>query len=65
MLNFGHTFGHALELLNKYNNKLNHGEAISIGMALAAKISYKFKNISEFEYKNIIKTFKKSETSIL
>lgn len=54
MLNFGHTFGHALELLNNYNNKLNHGEAISIGMALAAKISYKLKNISEFDYKNII-----------
>ena len=35
MLNFGHTLGHALE--NQY--KLMHGEAISIGMAAAAKIS--------------------------
>ena len=28
MLNFGHTFGHALELMNNYNNKLSHGEAV-------------------------------------
>lgn len=34
-LNFGHTFGHALEKI--YG--LKHGEAISIGMVLAARIS--------------------------
>ena len=45
MLNFGHTFGHALETINKYQTNLTHGEAISIGMVLAAKISYKLKNI--------------------
>ena len=27
-LNFGHTFAHALEIQNKYSNKLNHGEAV-------------------------------------
>ena len=35
MLNFGHTLGHALE--NQY--ELSHGEAISIGMAYAARLS--------------------------
>ncbi|TCZ74375.1 3-dehydroquinate synthase [Flaviaesturariibacter aridisoli] len=35
LLNFGHTLGHALE--NQY--ELTHGEAISIGMAFAAKLS--------------------------
>ena len=35
LLNFGHTLGHALE--NQY--ELSHGEAISIGMAYAAKLS--------------------------
>jgi 3-dehydroquinate synthase len=34
-LNFGHTLGHALE--NQY--ELSHGEAISIGMGFAAKLS--------------------------
>ena len=40
ILNFGHTFGHALESINNYKSSLNHGEAISIGMIIAAKISY-------------------------
>ncbi|MFY0543065.1 3-dehydroquinate synthase [Brevibacillus sp. H7] len=36
LLNLGHTFGHAFEALSDYA-RLNHGEAISIGMCLAAK----------------------------
>ena len=39
-LNFGHTFGHALE--NLY--KLPHGHAVSIGMVMAAKISEEINN---------------------
>ena len=38
-LNFGHTFAHALEIQNKYSNKLNHGEAVLLGMFIATKIS--------------------------
>jgi len=36
LLNFGHTLGHALE--NSY--ELSHGQAISIGMIYASKISH-------------------------
>ena len=36
LLNFGHTFGHALEKLYNYG-KYSHGEAISIGMAMMAR----------------------------
>jgi 3-dehydroquinate synthase len=36
-LNFGHTFGHAIEK----NTKIIHGEAVSIGMVLAARLSSK------------------------
>jgi len=38
ILNFGHTFGHAVETLTGYKTYL-HGEAVSIGMVVAAKIS--------------------------
>lgn len=38
ILNFGHTFGHALEKLNNYS-KLTHGEAVSIGSVLITRIS--------------------------
>jgi len=38
LLNFGHTFGHALEAERGYGDLL-HGEAVAIGMVLAAKLS--------------------------
>lgn len=38
LLNLGHTFGHALESIGNYERWL-HGEAVSIGMILAAKAS--------------------------
>jgi len=37
-LNYGHTFGHAVENLSGYGN-WKHGEAVAIGMVVAAKIS--------------------------
>jgi 3-dehydroquinate synthase len=38
LLNLGHTFGHALETADAYGGLL-HGEAVSIGMVLAARLS--------------------------
>jgi len=40
LLNFGHTFGHALEVVAGYGTLL-HGEAVAIGMCLAATLSAK------------------------
>jgi 3-dehydroquinate synthetase len=37
VLNLGHTFGHALELLSAYT--LSHGEGVSIGLVAAARLS--------------------------
>jgi 3-dehydroquinate synthase len=38
ILNFGHTFGHAIETASGYGNWL-HGEAVAAGMAMAADMS--------------------------
>jgi len=38
ILNFGHTFGHALEKITRYETYL-HGEAVAIGMVLAMQLS--------------------------
>ncbi len=43
LLNFGHTFAHAIEteqaVVYGYGGGVNHGEAVAIGMLLAAKLS--------------------------
>jgi len=38
LLNFGHTFGHAIEKLTGYGN-WTHGDAVAVGMVLAARLS--------------------------
>ena len=38
ILNFGHTFGHAIEAVQGYGNWL-HGEAVAAGMVIAAELS--------------------------
>ena len=38
-LNFGHTFGHALEAETGFSDRLLHGEGVALGMVLAARFS--------------------------
>ena len=39
LLNLGHTFGHALEAQTGFSDRLLHGEAVALGMVLAARYS--------------------------
>ena len=39
ILNFGHTFAHAIEIKNNYSKNISHGEAVLAGMILATKLS--------------------------
>lgn len=46
LLNFGHTFGHAIETLEGYGTWL-HGEAVAAGMVMAARLSVRLGRMSE------------------
>ena len=57
ILNFGHTFAHAYEASLGYSQKLNHGEAVLLGMKSALRFSLKEKMISKKEYQLILKHY--------
>ena len=64
ILNFGHTFAHAYEASLGYSRKLNHGEAVILGMKTAIYFSYKEKFLKKTEYKEIMSHFKNSRLHI-
>ena len=49
VLNYGHTFGHALEALTHYK-KYRHGEAVSIGMNCASLLAVNLGMFSEADF---------------
>ncbi|MBN2813166.1 MAG: 3-dehydroquinate synthase [Bacteroidales bacterium] len=53
-LNFGHTFAHAIE----HSTGMLHGEAVSIGMAMAADLSVKLNLLAKNEYDRLIRLLK-------
>ncbi len=55
ILNFGHTFAHAYEATLGYTKKLNHGEAVILGINTALTFSFKNKFLEKKEYKLIQK----------
>ncbi len=61
ILNFGHTFAHAYEATLGYSKKLNHGEAVLLGINTALNFSHKNKLISDIEYYSILKHIKDSK----
>ena len=64
VLNFGHTFAHSYEATLNFSKKLNHGEAVLLGMITALKFSYSKKLLKEDEFNNIINHFLNSNLPI-
>ena len=52
LLNFGHTFGHAIELINDFK-KYKHGEAVALGMLPALELSKLLGKISQKDIERI------------
>ena len=59
ILNLGHTFAHAYEATNNYSKKLNHGEAVILGIISSAKFSYKNKLLNKKDCEKILDHIKK------
>ena len=49
-MNFGHTFAHAYEASLNFSKKLNHGEAVILGMKSALEFSHNKKLINNKEF---------------
>jgi 3-dehydroquinate synthase len=57
LLNFGHTFGHALEAIGDYKRWL-HGEAVAIGMQMAANVSAELGSLGKTERERVSRLLK-------
>lgn len=57
LLNLGHTFGHALEAETGFSSDLLHGEAVAIGMVLAARYSARRDQLTEASAQRIADHF--------
>ena len=61
LLNLGHTFAHAIESFGNFDGRIIHGEAVSIGICLAFKLSNKLCFCSIDDTKKVINLFQKSK----
>lgn len=53
---FGHEFGHMIESLSRY--RIRHGEAVSIGMAIATHLAVQYGCVSEPDYRRMVSLLK-------
>ena len=58
LLNYGHSFGHAIEAASKF--KIPHGIAVSMGMDLANFFSFKYDYLSRSNFEKLTKILKKN-----
>ena len=63
LLNFGHTFGHAIESALGYGEWL-HGEAVAAGMAMAAELSRRMGFIAQADADRIVALLKRAKLPV-
>ena len=61
ILNFGHSFAHGYEAALGFSKRLNHGEAVILGICTALKFSHRNNLLSKKEYISIIKNIQISK----
>lgn len=64
ILNYGHTFGHAVEQLSGYG-KVLHGEAVAIGMVVAAKLSKQLDLCAQQDVDRLVSLLSKCDLPVL
>lgn len=61
-LNFGHTFGHAIEVASGYSG-YEHGQAVAIGMVMAARLAQNLKKLSKQEVERLTDLIRRASLS--
>src|SRR5207237_8246444 len=61
-LNFGHTFGHAIENVSEYD--YSHGESVALGMAAAAFAAMKLNLIDDVARPRILNVIRKARVPV-
>ena len=61
ILNFGHTFAHAIEVKNNYSKDVSHGEAVLSGMILATRLSNLLKICNNKVLEDITKIYRENK----
>jgi len=63
LLNLGHTFGHAIEAATGYAEWL-HGEAVAVGLVLAADLSQRLGQLPESELRRLVALLRRAGLSV-
>lgn len=63
ILNFGHTFAHAIEGVSQ--NKISHGEAVAIGMGLAMKVSERLQWCTSMDVLKVFRLLERAKLNLL
>ena len=62
ILNYGHTLGHAVEIISDFN--ISHGEGVAIGMVYAVKLARKLGLVTKENENNTVKLISKYQLPV-